>query len=130
MTATTLFGILCVCLASALALGGLIKFSLKRPATLFVFLGTFVMPLMALRALVQAMLPDKWFGNADLAIRLSTDGLQEAEDEVERMRHEMFGNRSPLWVTKRFEKRYNTYLDQSVKNVPAFRDAIKKPDHA
>ncbi|HEY2811478.1 MAG TPA: hypothetical protein VGJ00_08845 [Rhabdochlamydiaceae bacterium] len=120
-----LLGILSIYLASIFAFGGLIKFSLNRPATRFILLGNVVIPLLALYALFKALLPESWFGE-EAAVEVSTDGLEDAEDEVEAMRQEIFGNRRSLWVAKRFEKRYNTYLGKSIRGFDAFGAHVAK----
>jgi hypothetical protein len=121
-----LLGIISIYLASIFAFGGLIKFSLNRPATRFILLGNVVIPFLALYALFRAFLPASWFPEPELATKSSIDGLEEAEDEVETTRQEMFGNRSPLWVAKRFEKRYNAYLGKSIRGFAAFGDYVAK----
>lgn len=122
------FGITLLYLASAIALGGLIKFSLDRPAARFIILGNFLIPILALYALTRALLP---FGSepvTDSTSPLSTDGLEEAEKEIEQKRQELFGQTSPLWVTRRFERRYQMYLEQSVRGLATLREfGTKKP---
>lgn len=121
-------GIILLYLASVIALGGLIKFSLDRPAARFIILGNFLIPILALYALTRALLP---FGSEPvkgLSDPVSTDGLEEAEREVEQKRKELFGQTSPLWVTRRFEKRYQMYLEQSIRGLTTLREfGTKKP---
>ena len=113
-----LTGIMLIYLASAIALGALIKFSLKYPAVRFIMLADFVIPMLALIALIQTLLSPKAIVEAEAANnRPNVKELERAEEKVEKKRQELFGHSSQLWVTKRFERRYNKYLERSVVKI-------------
>ena len=122
-----ILGMLLIYLASALALSGLIKSSLKQDSLRFMFLGAFIIPLLAVYAFCRALLPKSLRGDSDaVAIRAHAEGVRAAEEEIEVKRQELFGHRSQLWVAKRFETRYTMYLHRSVRRVRGLTNHILK----
>ena len=122
-------GIALLFVASALGLSGLIGFSLRQDAARFTVLGTFVIPILALYALIRAMLPKK-LQAVEVAIEARAEAVRAAEEEIETKRFELFGRRSQLWVSRRFESRYTTYLDQSVRRFKGLTSHSLRVDNA